>query len=100
LILTSSWKHVAKDFTWLNHCRQVVLGSHTDIEFQSAANCFLKLANASIPQMDFSSRLHWPNAYFTSNLFLQKPNNIRKAKNFYQSYLRIHPDFLMNVVKD
>jgi len=97
LILTNSWKYVVKDSVWLNHCRQVVLGGHTDIEFQSAANCFLKLVNVAIPQLDFSSRFHWPNAYFTSNLFLQKPVSISKAKNFYQSHLRIHPDYLTYV---
>ncbi len=99
LILTNSWKYVAKDSVWLNHCRQVVLGSHTDIEFQSAANCLLKLVCVDIPQIDFSSRFHWPNAYFTSNLFLQKQENLIKAKNFYQSHLRIHPDFLTYVAE-
>jgi hypothetical protein len=99
VILTNSWKYIEKDPAWLNHCRQVVLGSHTDIEFQSATNYFLKLVNVAIPQLDFSSRLHWPNAYFTSNLFLQKPDNVNKARHFYQSHLRIHADYLTNVIQ-
>jgi len=99
VILTNSWRCIEKDSVWLNHCRQVVLGSHTDIEFQSATNYFLKLVNVAIPQLDFSSRLHWPNAYFTSNLFLQKPDNVNKAMHFYQSHLRIHADYLSNVIQ-
>ena len=99
MILTNSWRYLEKDSVWINHCRQVVLGSHTDIEFQSAANCFLKLVCIDIPQIDLSSRLHWPNAYFTSNLFLQKPVLIRKAINFYESHLRIHPDYLSNLLE-
>ena len=99
MILTNSWRYLEKDSVWINHCRQVVLGSHTDIEFQSATNCFLKLVCIDIPQIDLSSRLHWPNAYFTSNLFLQKPTLIRKATNFYESHLRIHPEFLSNLLE-
>lgn len=99
LILTNSWRYLEKDSVWINHCRQVVLGSNTDIEFQSAANCFLKLVCIDIPQIDLSSRLHWPNAYFTSNLFLQKPALIRKATNFYESHLRIHPDYISNLIE-
>jgi hypothetical protein len=99
MILTNSWKFLEKDWAWLNYSRQVVLGSHTDIEFQSAAYCFLRLVSVDIPQLDLSSRLHWPNAYFTSNLFLQKPVIISKAMSFYQSHLRIHSDYLLNVIE-
>ena len=99
MILTNSWRFLEKDSAWLNYSRQVVLGSHTDFEFQSAAYCFLRLVSFEIPQLDLSSRLHWPNAYFTSNLFLQKPVIISKAMSFYQSHLRIHSDFLLNVIE-
>lgn len=99
MIFTNSWRYVEKDTAWLNYCRQVVLGSPTDIEFQSATFCFLKLVSVDIPQIDLSSRLHWPNAYYTSNLFLQNPIMIRKVINFYQSRLKIHPDYLANVIK-
>jgi hypothetical protein len=99
MILTDSWRYLEKDSVWINHCRQVVLGSHTDIEFQSATYCFLKLVCIDIPQLDLSSRLHWPNAYFTSNLFLQNPILIRKAMSFYQSHLRIHNDYLSNLLE-
>jgi len=89
---------VYRNHGWITACRQVVFGDFSDLEFQSAAQRFLQLGNNFLSNQQMICKSDWPNAYFTSQLFLQSPTSIQKNKVFFEKRMGISPLFLKQLM--
>jgi hypothetical protein len=98
LIFTRSAHFVYRNHGWITACRQVVFGDFSDLEFQSAAQRFLQLGNNFLSNQQMICKSDWPNAYFTSQLFLQSPSSIQKNKVFFEKRMGISSLFLKQLM--
>jgi len=99
LIFTRSAHLVYRHHGWITACRQVVFGDFSDLEFQSAAQRFLQLGNNFLSNQQMIYKSDWPNAYFTSQLFLQSPSIIKKNKAFFEKRMGISSLFLRQLME-
>ncbi len=99
MILTQSGSAAFENHQWITHCRQVVFGNFSDLEFQSAAQRFLQqgIQFLSNDQMIYQS--DWPNAYFTAQLFLQDRDCLKQNQHFLSSILKVDKAYLNNLTK-
>lgn len=98
ILFTRSEAIAFRNDAWLTACRRVVFGTFSDLEFQSAAQRFLQLGGDFLSNQQMIFHSDWPNAYFTSQLFLQEKKVILRNQRFYENQLSIHPRFLKNLV--
>lgn len=98
LLFTKSVSDWSDHFEWVTACRQVVFGAFSDLEFQSAAQRFLQQGSNFLGNQQMIYQSDWPNAYFTSQLFLQSNTAIRRNIHFFTQQLGIDERFIQNLL--
>ncbi len=98
MLYTKSGSLVFDNYDWITACRQVVFGTFCDLEFQSAAQRFLQQGSSFLSNQQMIYQSDWPNAYFTTQIFLQSNSSIRQNIYFFSQCLGIDIQFLENLV--
>jgi hypothetical protein len=100
MILTQSGRAAFENSQWITHCRQVVFGSFSDLEFQSATQRFLQQGTHFLSNDQMIYQSDWPNAYFTAQLFLQDRDLLKRNQNHLSALLQVNKAFIENITKE
>jgi hypothetical protein len=98
MLLTNSERLAFENHQWITYCRQVVYGSFSDLEFQSAAQRFLQQGSHFLSNEQMIYQSDWPNAYYTSQLFLQSSEMIEKNRKWFGQLLKIDDRLMSNII--